>query len=300
MAKRNGSGNASLGRKVKMSQPVAIPWDLAIDLVDARVVKGPVVPKMEPMEKWIVSGGRSFSVSHDEGLTIVAITAPGIDGETRVEGIGETLPLATAKAIQALWRATPKPDPDGKDLPLFRAGTGLPDDDGDGHDDNPHFPFEFEPREPEASADGEPEPATDVVQETAGDEADDGTDRYGPPHGRANPDDQAAFVEWAQANDPEPGSGGFADDGPEWTFLFVADPQDLKRWKKSAPSVDGVAIVDFDDGSGESDRGWYLHPDYTYDPQVGFISKRDPVSGEPAMVWSRDAAREPVTAGASS
>src|SRR4051812_35817436 len=95
---------------------------------------------MEPMEKWIVSGGRSFSVAHDEGMTIVAITAPGIDGETRVEGIGETLPLATATAIQALWRPPPKPAPDGKDLPLFRAGTGLPDadedeveaDDGDG------------------------------------------------------------------------------------------------------------------------------------------------------------------------
>lgn len=289
MAKRNGNGpqRGPLGRKVKMSQPVAIPWDLAIDLVDAKVVKGPVVPKMEPMEKWIVSGGRSFSVAHDEGLAIVAITAPGIDGETRVEGIGETLPLATAKAIQALWRATPKPDPDGKDLPLFRAGTGLPHDGAEEADDGDPIFGEDIPFGPGGFDTGDLPP--DLVEESA--DADPEPDRYGPPHGRANPDDQAAFVQWAQANDPEPGTGGFADDGADWTFLFVVDPQDLRQWKASVPAVDGVAIVDFDDGTQELDRGWYLHPEYAYDPKVGAIAaKAEP--GTP--VWTRDEAAVPA------
>jgi hypothetical protein len=122
---RNG-----FGRKVKMSQPIAISWDLYITLAGAKVVKGPVVPKMEVMEKWIVSGGRDIEIHKDRetGTVIATLVAPGSDGPTAFGGQGDTIPLAVANAIGCYIKAQPEPDPSGGDLPLFRRDSPVADD----------------------------------------------------------------------------------------------------------------------------------------------------------------------------
>lgn len=124
MAKR---GNGSLGRKVKMSQPIAISWSLYISLAGAKVVKGPTVPKMEVMEKWIVSGGRDIEIyrDHESGIIVATLITPAADGRDEYVGRGDTIPLATANAIGAYIDAQPEPDPTGADLPLFNGNGGV-------------------------------------------------------------------------------------------------------------------------------------------------------------------------------
>jgi hypothetical protein len=119
--------NGTLGRKIKMSQPVAIDFTTFITLVEGKVIKGPTAPKMEVMEKWIVSGGRDISVSrdHESGRYLAILTAKGADGPIEYEGEGETMALAVTEAIVEFLKAQPKPDPEGKDLPLFRGNGGV-------------------------------------------------------------------------------------------------------------------------------------------------------------------------------
>lgn len=248
--------NGTLGRKVKMSQPVAIPWDLAIDLVAAKVVKPPTVPKMEPMEKWIVAGGRSFDVSHDDGLTVVIITAPGIEGRTVFRGEGETLPLATARAIQELWQATPQPDPNGADLPLFRGNGGV-----------------ASVAEMRLEVDGA---LTDM--DTARSDATTAASEDDDPDAR-----ESLIASGAMELPPV----------REWTWLNIINPGDAKRWKQEAPSFEGSPVLEFEAGDDSNERGWYLDPDFFYDREMGIISQRNPVPGQLATVWSRDVADKP-------
>lgn len=241
MAKRNGNG--SLGRKVKMSQPVAIAFDRYVTLVEGKVIKGPVVPKMEVMEKWIVSGGRDIEIGRDTetGLHVATLTAPSADGKVLYTGEGETMSLATMEAIHAFLKAQPKPDPEGRDLPLFREnGKGGVDD---------------------ATA-----ITPDLVQ---ADEADTGTDEPMVDESTNGQVDSAHL------------------DG--WQFQFIVPPADGKSWKKNPPAdpESDIPIVQWEDGvdANDYDRGWYLHPDYTYDQQAGDIRT---AAGE--LVWSRETA----------
>lgn len=242
--------NGSLGRKVKMSQPIAIPWDLAIDLVAAKVVKPPTVPKMEPMEKWIVAGGRSFDVSHDDGLTVVTLTAPGIDGDSTFEGVGETLPLATARAIQELWKATPKPDPNGADLPLFKGNGGV-----------------ASVAEMGLQAVSVDEIARDLEAEI----------RAGAVPGVSITDD-------GRVSDADPVRTR-EDDG--WRHMQVIAQQDGKLWKREAPvDLNHAPILVWEEGGGgDIDRGFWLAPGYVYDRELGEI--RDQQDGRDDLCWSR-------------
>src|SRR4051794_10567049 len=98
MAKKT---SGSLGRKVKMSQPVAIDFTTYITLVEGKVIKGPIAPKMEVMEKWVVSGGRDIETyrNKETGLVHATLVSPGADGPDYHMGEGETMALAVTEAI---------------------------------------------------------------------------------------------------------------------------------------------------------------------------------------------------------
>jgi hypothetical protein len=111
-----------------MSQPVAIDFTTYITLVEGKVIKGPIAPKMEVMEKWIVSGGRDISIDrdHESGhyrrdphCRERASTADRLRGRGRDDGARVT------EAIVDYLKAQPKPDPEGKDLPLFKGNGGV-------------------------------------------------------------------------------------------------------------------------------------------------------------------------------
>lgn len=245
------SKTGSLGRKVKMSQPVAIPWDLAIALVAAKVVKGPAVPKMEVMEKWIVGGGRDLEIAHDRdaGTTVATLICPSPDGQVRYVGTDVTMALATANAIHEYCKAQPLPDPTGADLPLFRGNGGVASVAEMGLDEEPAGSF--------VDLDS-------IVQEAAREM-------------------NAAVAAMPDALPPV----------REWTWLHIINPSDAKRWKKEAPAFEGAPVVEFEEGDDSNERGWYLDPDFFYDREMGFISQRNPIPGQAAMVWSRDVETKP-------
>jgi hypothetical protein len=247
--------NGTLGRKVKMSQPIAIPWDLEIALVGAKVVKGPAVPKMEVMEKWIVGGGRDLEISHDRdaGLTVATLICPGADGPMRYEGSDVTMALATANAIHEYIKAQPKPDPEGKDLPLFRGNGGVAS------------VAEIE-LEREAKDDGD---------------KDEAPDEDGPKDLEAQLDDALAVAD-APADVVAAEEPAVRD----WRFLFMVDPTDIKLWQADTPSDDEFLVVDFDEGDAANDRGWYIAPGYRYDHKAGEI-REELDGGETELVWSR-------------
>jgi hypothetical protein len=250
----------SLGRKVKMSQPVAIDFTTYITLVEGKVIKGPIAPKMEVMEKWIVSGGRDISIDrdHESGHYLAILTAKSIDGQVDFEGKGETMALAVTEAIVDFLKAQPKPDPEGKDLPLFKGNGGVAS---------------------VAEIELEREAKGDVDEAEAPDED-------GPKDLEVQLDDALTTADVADADQaPAPES---QPPVREWTWLHIINPGDAKRWKQDAPRFDDAPVVEFEEGDDANERGWYLDPDFFYDREVGQISQRNPVPGQSAVVWSRD------------
>lgn len=250
MAKRNGNG--SLGRKVKMSQPVAIGFDRYIALVEGKVVKGPTVPKMEVMEKWVVSGGRDIAIGRDTdtGLHVATLTAPAADGPVAFTGEGETMALATMEAIHAYLKAQPKPDPDGKDLPLFRrnGSDGAAEEVDDVGD---------EEREIVPSVELDPRAEEPVADESATEQRD--------------------ISHLA---------------GRTFLFVVNPGDRDQWQVEAPTVQVDGETlelVIWEPEGDDRSyDRGWYLHPDYVYENIAGEIRVKS-ADGKPSpmLVWSR-------------
>lgn len=247
-----------LGRKVTMSQPVAIPFDRYIALVEGKVIKGPVVPKMEQMEKWIVSGGRDIEVHKDReaGIVLATLTCPGPNGPAHFFGEGKTIPLAVMEAIHDYLVHQPKPDPAGSDLPLFRGNGGT---------------------------------ATVVEQQLLDDPSKVSATAPDP----AGWSDVPFSGETIQLGEPGFDTGDLPpdeDDGSGWQFLCIVPDQAL--WKADPPRDELAPIVEFDEGKDDADRGWYLAPGYAYDHKAGEIRELMD-GGETQVVWSRDAKAKP-------
>lgn len=87
-------------------------------------------------------------------------------------------------------------------------------------------------------------------------------------------------------DDPEPAAPELFPEHP-FRQLYAIDPQDMRTWKADPPTHDGAALVVWEAGDKDFDRGFYLNPGYSYDHHVGYITKLNPAPGEVAMVWSR-------------
>jgi hypothetical protein len=76
----------SLGRKVKMSQPVAIDFTTYITLVEGKVIKGPIAPQLEVLEKWIgVASVAEIELEREAKGDVDEAEAPDEDGPKDLE-----------------------------------------------------------------------------------------------------------------------------------------------------------------------------------------------------------------------
>lgn len=161
-------------RGVKISQPIALDAALRDILERHRVIKPPVVPKVELLEKYITVRAWTYEATTrnagaDPG-THVTLQTPGLDGQQEFSATETTLALALTTALcKALENQPVQADLFGNG-PLF---ADYDEDDEDASDEGSGFQHNSGPpsaADDEPSFDGAFRLDTDGIEDGAGDD----------------------------------------------------------------------------------------------------------------------------------